>query len=74
MTSTFVRSLLVAGAVAGALSLADCGQKPAADASNTASDAMAAANTATNAAADVSNAASNVASDASNMAASNTGQ
>jgi hypothetical protein len=74
MTSTFVRSLLVAGAVAGALSLAACGQKSAATTDNSASDAMAAANTTANAAADVSNAASNVAADASNSASNSSGQ
>jgi len=72
MTSTFVRSLLVAGAVVGALSIAACNKPASTDATNVAADATAAANTAMNAAADTSNAASNVAADASNVAASNT--
>jgi hypothetical protein len=75
MTSTFVRSLLVAGAAVGALSLAAC-SKPAApaadniaaDASNAASNSAAmasdAANTATTAAMDATNSASNTAAPA----------
>ena len=72
MTSTFVRSLLVAGAVAGALSLAACGQKPAATADSNTSDAMAAANSTSNTA-DTTNAASNTA-DTSNAASNSAGQ
>jgi hypothetical protein len=70
MTSTFVRSLLVAGAAAGALSVAAC-SKPAAPAdnataaadasNNAASTAMEASNTASTAAMDASNSASNTA-------------
>jgi hypothetical protein len=72
MTSTFVRSLLVAGAAVGALSLAAC-NKPAATADNSAADASAAANTAMSAASDANNSASNAAADTTN-AATNTGQ
>jgi hypothetical protein len=73
MTSTFVRSLLVAGAAVGALSVAAC-SKPAAPAdnataaadatasNNAASTAMEASNTASTAAMDASNSASNAAS------------
>jgi hypothetical protein len=71
MTSTFVRSLLVAGAAVGALSLAAC-NKPASTADNSAADASAAANTAMTAASDANNSAANAAADTSNAAASNT--
>ncbi|MGH7025323.1 MAG: hypothetical protein ACREEB_17280 [Caulobacteraceae bacterium] len=76
MTSTFVRSLLVAGAAVGALSLAACNKPAAPAADNAAADAAAAANTASTAAMDASNAATNASADASNAsaAASNTGQ
>lgn len=73
MTSTFVRSLLVAGAAVGALSLAAC-NKPAASADNSAADASAAANTAMTAASDANNSASNAAADTSNAASNTTGQ
>ena len=58
MTSTFVRSLLVAGAAVGALSVAAC-SKPAAPADNATAAADATASTA---AMDASNSASNAAS------------
>lgn len=74
MTSTFVRSLLVAGAALGALSLAACNKPAVPSADNAAAAASDAANTASTAAMDASNAATNASADASsaNMAASNT--
>ncbi len=76
MTSTFVRSLLVAAAAAGALSVAAC-SKPAAPADNTAAADASAANNAAGSAMEASNTASTAAMDASNSAsnaASTTGQ
>lgn len=74
MTSTFVRSLLVAGAAIGALSLAACNKPAAPAADNTTADATAAANTASTAAMDATNAAGNEASNASSDASNTAGQ
>ena len=74
MNATFIRSLLVAGAAVGALSIAACSKPAAPAADNVAADASQAANTAMNATADVTNAASNTATDATNAAPNATGQ
>lgn len=77
MTSTFVRSLLVAGAAVGALSMAACSKPAAPAADNVAADASAAATNAASTAMEASNTASTAAMDATNSAsnaATTTGQ